>query len=231
MNMTFPGYLEVYPLVSFDTDEHGPALTSVMLDGVDILPNLSDVQRDGLVDLAREHEQLEAEMVQAAQEDHAEYLYRQRKDEGMRADEPRRLAPKDGIRYLAEISDFESDDVLDWWAGQDFDLGFGIESGWLGNCVFCHKKSNPKLALAARDEPEMLNLFKKMVNSDDARQLGFTPKDQLYRGGKTIDCIISTYSNFDRDEIINRLKHSKRFDNSLCSESCEVFSDQIEIEF
>ena len=85
MNMTFAGYLEVYPTVSFDTDEDGPVLTSVMLDGVDILPNLSDVQRDGLVDLAREHEQLEAERKQAAIEDRGDWLYDRRKDKGMRA--------------------------------------------------------------------------------------------------------------------------------------------------
>ena len=146
---------------------------------------------------------------------------------GIRADEPRRIK-KDvvGINYMASISDFTSDDVLDWWGEQDFDLGFDINSGWLGNCVFCHKKSNAKLALACIDEPDLLNEFNNMVNSKEARQLGYTPKNQLYRQGKTIHEIIATFSLFDRDEIVNNLRHSKRFDNSPCSESCEVFNPE-----
>jgi hypothetical protein len=145
---------------------------------------------------------------------------------GIRIDEPRRIK-KDVIRtkYMASISDFDNDDVLNWWGEQSFDLGFDINSGWLGNCVFCHKKTNSKLALAARDEPELLKEFDDMVNSDDARQLGYTPKDQLYRQGRTIHDIIATFSMFDKDEMVNKLRHSKRFDNSPCSESCEVFGE------
>lgn len=149
---------------------------------------------------------------------------------GIRIDEPRRIKDVDGLNYMASISDFTSDDVLDWWGEQDFDLGFNINSGWLGNCVFCPKKTNSKLALAARDEPELLKEFDVMVNSDDARQLGYTPKDQLYRGGLTIHDIIATFEMFDRDEIVSRLRHSKRFDNSPCSESCEVFGEQMALE-
>ena len=149
---------------------------------------------------------------------------------GIRIDEPRRIK-KDakGIEYMASISDFDSDDVLNWWGDQSFDLGFDINSGWLGNCVFCHKKSNSKLALAAIDEPKLLSEFDTMVNSDEARQLGYTPKDQLYRQGKTIHNIIAAFSLFDRVEIIDRLRHSKRFDNSPCSESCEVDFEQIDM--
>jgi hypothetical protein len=147
---------------------------------------------------------------------------------GIRVDEPRRLSEKQGISYMAEISDFDSDDVLKWWGDQLFDLGFDINSGWLGNCVFCHKKSNSKLALAAMDEPEMLNQFKEMIYSDDSRQLGYTPKDQLYRSGRTIDDIIKMFPQ-PKDEIVNRLRHSKRFDPSPCSESCEVDFSQIDM--
>lgn len=150
---------------------------------------------------------------------------------GIRVDEPRRLKKAEGIRYMAEISDFDSDDVMHWWGRQSFDLGFKVNSGWLGNCVFCHKKADSKLALAAMDEPELLRQFDRMVNSDDARQLGYTPKNELYRQGKTIQQIIKNYEIFTKEEIVSRLRHSKRFDNSACAESCEVFSDQMNMEF
>jgi len=149
---------------------------------------------------------------------------------GIRVDEPRRLNEKEGVRYMAEISDFDNDDVLFWWKEQSFDLGFDIESGWLGNCVFCLKKGNAKLALAARDEPAFLEVFDAMINSDESRQLGYTPKNQMYRGGKTIRDVIADYQDVDRDYMIKRLRHSKRFDSGSCSESCEVFSnDQLDI--
>lgn len=85
MNLTFAGYVEVYPTVSFDVDEDGPQLTSVMLNGVDLLPNMSDMQIGGLIDLAVEFQQIQAEKKQAAREDYGDYLYQMRKDEGMRA--------------------------------------------------------------------------------------------------------------------------------------------------
>ena len=52
---------------------------------------------------------------------------------GIRCDEPKRLTPKQGVEYLATISDFDKQDVLEWWSGQDFDLQI---PEWLGNCVF-----------------------------------------------------------------------------------------------
>ncbi|HGX5093062.1 TPA: hypothetical protein ACNE1A_004832, partial [Escherichia coli] len=53
---------------------------------------------------------------------------------GIRADEPRRLKPKSGVRYLAELSDFDKSDVIRWWRKQPFDLQIPEH---LGNCVFC----------------------------------------------------------------------------------------------
>lgn len=72
---------------------------------------------------------------------------------GIRSDEPKRLPievleklglpihkdakkQKAGFRYLAEISDFTKEDVLDWWEQQPFDLAI---TEHLGNCVFVLK--------------------------------------------------------------------------------------------
>ena len=61
---------------------------------------------------------------------------------GMRIDEPKRLNKKEGFSYLADISDFEKKDVLDWWAKMPFDLKIKEH---LGNCVFCIKKGVNKI--------------------------------------------------------------------------------------
>jgi hypothetical protein len=85
---------------------------------------------------------------------------------GIRADEPKRLSEKKGVRYLAEISDFEKCDVSDWWRGQSFDLGI---PEWLGNCVFCPKKSNLKLAAAQRDEAVLYHEWNSAMEEDSVR--------------------------------------------------------------
>ena len=41
---------------------------------------------------------------------------------GIRVDEERRLKNKEGIKYLVDISDFDKQDVLDFWKEMPFDL-------------------------------------------------------------------------------------------------------------
>lgn len=52
---------------------------------------------------------------------------------GMRVDEPTRLKPKPNVVYLAELSDFDKGDILEWWSEQPFNLNIPEH---LGNCVF-----------------------------------------------------------------------------------------------
>lgn len=141
---------------------------------------------------------------------------------GIRSDEPNRLSQKDGIRYLAEISDFEKQDVLDWWGEQDFDLGL---DEWLGNCVFCMKKSNLKLAAAQRDEPEMYLEFLDTINGKLVRvgeKAGSV--DSMYRGKRSLEQVIGMFDGSTGADIKSRLRGAKMMGTGSCSESCEVFS-------
>lgn len=85
---------------------------------------------------------------------------------GIRADEPKRLSKKPFISYLADICDDEKQDVLDFWSEQVFDLE--IEE-WNGNCVFCPKKSNLKLAAAQRDNSGLYVDWLDAMSSSDVR--------------------------------------------------------------
>jgi hypothetical protein len=145
---------------------------------------------------------------------------------GIRADEPRRL-PKEkkvGFSYLADISDFEKQDILDFWKEMPFDLEL---SEFLGNCVFCVKKGNNKLAIAAKDEPHMAANFIKMVE-DDSVPINFEndrhSKVIMYRKGHSLRSIIAMYEDVPREDIVKSLRRS--FDTGSCSESCEVFSEE-----
>ena len=140
---------------------------------------------------------------------------------GIRIDEPKRLSEKPYIKYMAEISEFEKQDVLDWWSKQDFDLDI---DEWLGNCIFCPKKSNLKLAMAHREEEEQYKKWLSMIYSDSVRideKTGHYSK--MYRGKQSLENIIKIFEDSTTKEIKQRIRGGKMLDTNSCSESCEVF--------
>lgn len=163
---------------------------------------------------------------------------------GIRADEKSRLKIGDrpDLRYLAEISSFYKEDVLDFWSEMQFDLEIDEH---LGNCVFCIKKSINKLALAARDEPELLSEWLSAIDSASDRlnqpiekitdglfQEKYThhiKKGVMYRGRNSMESIIAKFTLHSRDEIYDSIRSMKRKESGGCTESCEAFaSEQID---
>ncbi len=144
---------------------------------------------------------------------------------GIRADEPKRLGgvgKNNNLRYMAEITDAEKHDVLDYWAKMPFDLG--IEE-WLGNCVFCFKKSNLKLAAAQRDEPKMYMEWLEIVEAaPDRNKKEGRSSMHMYRNQRTLPEVIATFDGSTGGEIKARMRGAKHLDTGSCSESCEVFS-------
>ncbi|WMC11738.1 phosphoadenosine phosphosulfate reductase family protein [Oceanimonas pelagia] len=151
---------------------------------------------------------------------------------GIRADEPRRLKERVGIRYLAELSDFDKQDVLDWWKDQPFDL---LIPGHLGNCIFCIKKSTQKVGLATLDEPGAMRVFNHdVINSKETRDgHRATPKQVMYRGHLSLEGIAKMHSDMEYQRLYADMLAAKRYDTGSCSESCEIFNGepQYELEF
>ena len=146
---------------------------------------------------------------------------------GIRADEPRRLKPKKGIRYLAEISDFEKQDVVSWWGEQSFDLDL---DEWSGNCVFCFKKSDLKIAAAQRDNPAEYIEFLSALNGDSVRTGEKTGSiSSMYRKKRSLERVVGMFDGSTGEEIKARIRGAKMTDSGSCSESCEVFNCQIDM--
>lgn len=138
---------------------------------------------------------------------------------GIRIDEPDRLKNRaDSFHYLADISDFEKQDILDWWSMQQFDLGIQEH---LGNCVFCIKKSLQKVALAAKDEPELAAEFWQMIQDEDKKA-----DKVMYRSNRTLGDVIALFNDVSRDELASRMTSMRQYDTGSCSESCEAFSNE-----
>ncbi|AUR92841.1 phosphoadenosine phosphosulfate reductase family protein [Vibrio phage 1.177.O._10N.286.45.E10] len=142
---------------------------------------------------------------------------------GIRDDEPKRINLNNlkSIRYLAEISIFDKQDILDFWSGMPFDLQIPEQ---LGNCVFCPKKSNLKLAAAQRDEPEMYHDFLNIIYGDNVRHDNKTGHhSQMYRGKKSLEQVVAMFDGSTGGEIKARIRGTKATNTGSCSESCEVF--------
>lgn len=164
---------------------------------------------------------------------------------GMRIDEPSRLKPKLGIKYLADFNDSEKQDILDWWAKMPFDLKIKEH---LGNCVFCIKKGINKVALAARDEPELASQFIDVITSDNVRKLPVIQMDDdlnlyeddfdfnhlatsgldMYRGHLSLMQIIDLYEEMPTDKLAKTVRST--FETGSCSESCELLVEQMGLE-
>lgn len=137
---------------------------------------------------------------------------------GIRTDEPKRLKPRDKFKYLADISDFDKQDVLDWWKEQPFDLGIQEH---LGNCVFCIKKSLQKVALATKDEPALADEFVNMLWWNDVKE-----DKVMYRSNNSLEQVIALFGDTERDELASRMKSMRQYDTGSCSESCEAFNNE-----
>ena len=124
---------------------------------------------------------------------------------GIRADEPKRLKPKDGYKYLAEISDFDKQDIINWWKIQPFDLEIPEH---LGNCVFCIKKSINKIALATRDEPKMAEDFINLIDDPNIRVVERRQQANktMYRGNNSLVSIMAMYQNHSREDILTTIR-------------------------
>lgn len=144
---------------------------------------------------------------------------------GIRADEPRRLKPKDGVGYLADISDFEKPDVIEWWSRQSFDLE---TPEWLNNCMFCIQKKVSKVALALRDQPDYGQSFINMVEDHASRHKG-KQYDAMYEHNMSLKQIRSSWADYGRDQILESVIRGKRLDTGSCSESCEPFQTDDDI--
>ncbi|RAW91465.1 MULTISPECIES: phosphoadenosine phosphosulfate reductase domain-containing protein [unclassified Photorhabdus] len=140
---------------------------------------------------------------------------------GIRTDEPRRIKCLDRTSYLANISDIDKYGIIDWWSQQPFDLQIHEH---LGNCCFCIKKSIQKIALAAKDEPELAAEFLTILSSNEVRKMENRNGTDLvmYRGKNTFDGIIQMFSDDSRAKLAARMPSQKQYINAAMYETqCE----------
>ena len=140
------------------------------------------------------------------------------------------IKPKPGIRYLAELSDFEKGRYPRMVEATT--IRFAEIPEHLGNCIFCIKKSTQKIGLACKDEEGLQRVFNEVITGSHVRD-GHreTPKEIMYRGRMSLDGIAKMYSENHYQALYQDMVRAKRFDTGSCSESCEIFGGQLDFDF
>ena len=113
---------------------------------------------------------------------------------GIRYDEFNRVNNDKSIIYpLATIAKTTKQDVLDFWKSQPFDLEISEEQG---NCWWCYKKSDKKLALIAKDNPEAFNFISNMIAKYPEPNNG-----AIFRNHKTVEDILNLPNQFNLSDV------------------------------
>jgi len=143
---------------------------------------------------------------------------------GIRADESRRVKDKaigQWIVYpLAHWWPMDKQDVLDYWEPFAWNLAIPERDG---NCVDCHKKSDKKLALIAREHPERFIFpikLDKLYSKVGPNSIGGVPTDaprKRYRGYMSTLEKLATFEGVDVSAIVDDEA------SGGCSESCEPY--------
>lgn len=133
---------------------------------------------------------------------------------------------KKGFRFMFEVTDHDKRGVKQWWAKQDFDLEI---PEWLGNCVFCIKKGENRIALAAIDEPEMAKEWAALFHSEAIRDMNRKHGNEIiYRGHQSIEMIMDKYAGEDRESLIGTMRMEPSGTSDACSDNCSPYSDQMD---
>lgn len=143
---------------------------------------------------------------------------------GIRADEKRRVKKtaetQDIVYPLAHWWPMDKQDVLDFW--EDYDWNLAIEERE-GNCLECHKKSDKKLALLAREHPEYfvfpIHLDRLYATVGPNNVPG--PRKR-YRGYMSTEEKLASFEGVDIASIIDDASAS-----GGCTESCELYETEI----
>jgi hypothetical protein len=152
---------------------------------------------------------------------------------GIRLDEmDRQNSKKDALRLLYplirnDMRPMTKAKINFWWSQQPFRLEL---KGYQGNCVWCWKKSDPKLYQIAKENPHAFDFPGKM----ELRYGKYTPDSRLKLMAERDELPVYPVTFFRKNRSsIDIMNEAKNWNGSVLddaailddSESCEVFSE------
>lgn len=140
---------------------------------------------------------------------------------GIRADEKRRVKNRSNVFYPL-VDDVPSDkqDVLDWWKARLFDLG--IEE-FEGNCLGCFKKTFSKHFAQLDKDPAVYEWTAAMERKHG--QVGSSQGGRVFfRGSRNTEQLVQLR------RAANAFDPNRHVNEGGCSESCELYETESDIE-
>ena len=135
---------------------------------------------------------------------------------GIRADETKRIKPesadKNKLHYPLAEWGIDKQDVMDFWAEQEFDLDLPEH---LGNCVWCFKKTDTKLLKALAEYPVAFEFPKRMEKEHPNDKRGNVVK--IFRKRRSVSDLESLLN-------VTGIPPEQQIQEGGCSESCEFIS-------
>lgn len=151
---------------------------------------------------------------------------------GIRTDETRRVSKSAGVRNiiypLVDMIPSDKQDVLDWWEDQIFDLDIPEHHG---NCVWCWKKSFSKLLDIMEVTPSAFDFPARMEAEHGFQDLTEQPENPytFYRGATSTARLREMFT--ERGTATGKvIPIARMYEDSGCSESCEVYTMEGDVE-
>lgn len=131
-----------------------------------------------------------------------------------------------GYRFLFEISDYDKEDILDFWDKQNFKLEIPPHTG---NCVFCIEKTVNQLSYLCRSQPsiaqEWIIELENPKIPEKGRKLG---EDVMYRDGPRKMTFQEVYNEALEQPLEfweSKVSMEKRL-SPCAGGSCELFNEE-----
>lgn len=138
-----------------------------------------------------------------------------------------RLVGKYNLIYPLHSSYFNPSskaDVNSFWEDQGFQLGLKEHQG---NCTTCWKKSNKKLWLLAKEDPNNFNFMDRMErNYQHVKPNNNGEARVFFRSNRSAMDIVSESEEFS-ERALNKMIGINIDESSGCSESCEAYTEDL----
>ncbi len=142
---------------------------------------------------------------------------------GIRFDESKRMskdAEQNNLWYPLVEGGILKIDINEFWRTQTFNLGL---QDYQGNCKTCFKKSNRKLLMIAKQNPEFFDFALEMEKEHGLSGHNIDGNLRVFFRDSTSAKQLLELTKTDQMDIFEFIEKIDDDENSNCSESCEAF--------
>lgn len=143
---------------------------------------------------------------------------------GIRLDEQDRMSKKaDRDKLFYPLVDWKiiKEEINEFWRGQSFNLNL---PDYKGNCKTCFKKSNRKLLMIAKENPEVFDFAIRMEEKHGLAGHNIDGTKRVFFRDNTSALELLKMNDTTQMDFLDFIDKIDEDEDSGCSESCEAFT-------